>query len=192
MYSIHEYNKIASKYGQYSSWAIWDETNPKDTAIIDSNYQKLNTRYIFIGLNISRQLNTMTWSNFHDNTHARKLNYACNKTILKGSYLTDLFKDIPEPNSLKLSDSITKEIIESNVLFFKKEMEDIEIDSNTVFILLGDKVQKFYDLFFKNNFNNKVLYYRHYSSRGTDKEWVVGLWEKLGIQKSFEDVISKP
>lgn len=123
MYSAEEYDSLKLKYGGFSSWALWDENKPHDTSIIDNNFHELHSRYVLVGLNISRVLDLPPWSNFHDNTHARKLRYACNRTLLRGSYITDLFKDLPEASSGKVKQLITSEVVSKNVSFFIEEMK---------------------------------------------------------------------
>ena len=93
MYTTNEYEKLSMEYGPCSSWAIWDENDQNDTSVIDESVAQLNTRYVFVGLNISKDLKKPSWSNFHGGQHDRKLMYACNNdTKLRGSYLTDIFK----------------------------------------------------------------------------------------------------
>lgn len=189
MYSLNEYNILASKYGTYSSWAIWNPQNPTDTTIIDKYVDQLHSKFVVLGLNISRPLvNKPTWSNFHGKTHDRKLNYACNDTILRGSYITDIFKGIVNPNSTNFLKYLTKEQIEGNVNVFNQEMADIRINSDTKFIVLGTPnsiLAKCFNSYFKQNYKNPIVHYYHYSYFTlTDKEWVTGLWGKLYIDQN--------
>jgi hypothetical protein len=66
----------------------------------------LNTKYIFVGLNISRDIiDTVAWSNFHDPRPEAmdfKIRYALKDTPLWGSYMTDTFKDLQEKDSKKV------------------------------------------------------------------------------------------
>lgn len=111
MYDIDEYNSLTSKYGSYASWAIWNYEQSTDTAIIDQNFDQLHSKFVLLGLNISRPLTDKPWSNFHDNTHARKIKYACNDTKLRGSYITDIFKGVVEPQSAQFTNILTDKII---------------------------------------------------------------------------------
>ena len=45
-----------------------------------------------------------------------------------------------------------------------------------------------YERFFPEN---KVYYLKHYSSRGTDKDWVENVWERLNIGLNFEQEMKK-
>jgi len=192
MYTLKEYKNLKKKYGAYSSWAIYNPSNESDTEIIDRTYKKLHAKYVFLGLNISKLLKKSSWSNFRGGKHDRKLKYACEKNKLSGSYLTDIFKDLPESNSSKVRKYIQKhsEEIKKNVSHFKKEMRDIKINKNTAFIVLGSDssfLLKCFNDYLKNEYkNNKVFNYYHYSYyKLTDKKWVEGLWKKLGIKRKF-------
>lgn len=194
MYNSEEYKNLALKYGSYASWAIWDYKNASDTAAIDQNFEQLHSKYVLLGLNISRSL-TNTWSNFHDNSHARKIKYACNDTKLRGSYITDIFKGIVKSRSTGFKKILTDKIISENVIFFNQEMKDVKVSEDTKFIVFGTPssllAQCFND-YFKKNYKNEIIYYYHYAYfTYTDKEWVNGLWEKLGINQDFDLIIKK-
>jgi hypothetical protein len=47
------YRSICQKYGQRASWAIWSSNGDGDPTIIDSHVEDLNTRRVFIALNVS-------------------------------------------------------------------------------------------------------------------------------------------
>lgn len=173
MYSQETYENLKQKYGSYSSWAIWNEDDVHDTTIIDKHFSKLNSKYIILGLNISGVLGAKSWTNFHDNTHSRKLRYACNHSEFRGCYITDIFKDFPEANSLKVKQNISEELITHNVEFFKQEMKDININENSIFIVLGGLTKDYFNKYFKPYFQNKVIYFDHYSAyaKYTDQGW---------------------
>jgi len=192
MYSKDEYKKLTLRYGSFASWAIWDYKNAYDTTIIDRNINDLHSKFILLGLNISRLLRQPIWSNFHDNTHARKLKYACNNTKIRGSYITDLFKDIPEPNAGNIDKVLTSRIINQNVILFNQEMEDIKINDKSTFIIFGNSVAKYFDKYFKKKYNNKAIFCQHYSYRMLkDKEWVMRFWEKININDNYDLTIKK-
>lgn len=195
MYSIDDYNYLKAKYGSFSSWAIWDYQKESDVSIIDSNYDTLSTDYILLGLNISATLGQEAWVNFHGGKHDRKLKYACNDTKLRGSYITDLFKDLPEAKSNKLKDQLTEEIIKENVKIFNQEMEDIKIHDKSQFIILGtqnSQIAKVFNKYFNSKYKNTVIYQYHYSFYGiTDEVWVQGLWRKLGIDADYHSILNK-
>ncbi len=191
MYSINEYNNLVSKYGSFASWAIWNYEDSKDTSIIDKNLDQLHSRYVLLGLNMSRLLNRPAWFNFHDNTHSRKVRYACNDNELRGSYMTDLFKDMIDPSSSNFEKNVTKKDIDANIKLFNQEMVDVKINEDTKFIIFGQSTFRFFNQYFKQDYGNEVISIPHYSSRGTDKEWVEGFWKKLNINLNFESIVNK-
>lgn len=195
MHTEEEYKKLVVKYGGYSSWAIWDYKDENILSVIDESYKELHSNYIFLGLNISKPLKDGNWKNFHGGRHDRKLKYACNDTQLRGSYITDLFKGIPEANSSRFINKLSKGIVDKNVSFFRQEMEDIKLSSKSIFIVLGvqnSRLAFYFDTYFKKYFNIKAIYYYHYSYyRLTDKEWVAGLWNKLAIKENFDTILQR-
>lgn len=165
--------------GQYGM-----KNDPKETSLIKENLEELHSRYVFLALNISAPL-TKTWSNFHGGKHDRKLVRACNRTHLRGSYITDIFKGIENPDSSALK-NIPEDIIMENVHFFEQEMKDVKVNDDTIFILLGTKtslLSNYFNKYFKKNYgNNKVINYYHYSYYGiTDNNWVNGLLENKDL-----------
>lgn len=196
MYSTEEYNKLVSKYGSYASWAIWDYKDESDLSIISKNVNQLHSKYILLGLNISHPLSNKPWLNFHGGSiHDRKLKYACNDTILRGSYITDIFKGIEVTQSNKLKNVLTDKIISENVSLFNREVLDIEFNENSQFIVFGAPksfLAQCFDNYFKQKYNNRVIFHHHYSYYGvTDKEWVTGLWQKLNINQDFDQITNK-
>lgn len=192
MFSEEEYKALVIKYGNYSSWALWSYEKENDTSVIINNFNLIHSRYVLIGLNISASLKDVPWINFHGGKHDRKLKYACNDTVLKGSYITDLFKDLPESNSIKLKNILNDDLININLQKFKEEMNDIKINKETVFLALGDSTKYYYEKNFQKYFKNKVINYYHYSNYSfTDKEWVDGLWKKINIVEDFDRIKAK-
>lgn len=193
MYTQQHFKYLTEKYGSFASWAIWDAKNEKDTSIIFQSIDKLHSNFVLLGLNISSPLSNKSWVNFHGGRHDRKLKYACHNTVLQGSYITDLFKDIDEPDSSKIKSKLSNSLIHDNVDYFNQEMKDISVNEDTVFIVLGvpsSFLAKCFDTYFKYSFpTNKVIFYPHYSYyKLTDEEWVTGLWDKLGISNYYQKV----
>ena len=195
MYDIDEYNNLTLKYGSYASWAIWNYEKSTDTAIIDQNFDQLHSKFVLLGLNISRPLTSKPWSNFHDNTHARKIKYACNDTKLRGSYITDIFKGVVEPKSGQFRNILTDKIINENVALFNQEMRDIKINDDTQFVVFGTPTSllgKCFNGYFRQDYKNAIIYYYHYAYYTlTDKDWVMGFWNKLNISQDFDLIIQK-
>lgn len=192
MYTKDEYEKLLGKYGDCASWAIWDYHDENKLSVIEDSYQDLKSDYIFLALNISKPLTNGKWKNFHGGKHDRKLKYACNDTTLRGAYITDLFKNLPEVSSSQFENKLSRDLIDKNISFFRQEMQDIKIHHLTKFIVMGvpnSLIARCFDTYFKQFFNNETIYYYHYSYyRLTDSQWVTGLWNKLNIESSYSEV----
>lgn len=131
------YDHMKNQYGPVSSWAIWTDktdtpkSNVGDMSVFeDADLLKiLNTKYIFVGLNISRDIiDTVAWSNFHDPRPEAmdfKIRYALKDTPLWGSYMTDIFKDLKEKNAGKVPKYLQthKEYESSNIESFREEIK---------------------------------------------------------------------
>ena len=78
---------------------------------------------------------------------------------------------------------------------FKQEMSDLKISSGTTFILMGTEqstLATLYKKYFQIHFPDaRTIYHRHYSSRGSDQEWVESMWRTLGIELEYQDVLQK-
>lgn len=98
VYSSEAYKNLIKKYASFASWAIWDDKNKGDTSIIEKNLNSLHSKFILLALNFSVELYKSTWknwSNFHFGlSNVRKLKFACNDNKIRGSYMTDLFKNM--------------------------------------------------------------------------------------------------
>jgi len=188
-YTEAEFEKLTEKYGSVSSWAIWNQSDLTDTSVISKNISELHTNYVLLGLNISKSIDLSYWQNFHSTSHDRKLTYACNHTKLRGSYITDIFKGIAEPNSGNIEAALSPQVIQSNVNFFIEEMRDISIQDETIFLAFGSKVTNYFTKYYSNYFpKNQLISYYHYSYYGcTDQQWVEGLWQKLGIEQTYQN-----
>ena len=194
-----QYLQLCRKYGDYSSWAIWNHEDEADPKVIESHIEELNAKHVFIAYNASRKegyIGHGPWANFRGWKHDRKLKYACNDTALRGSYLTDLFKGIEEANSGKVRDLLTDDLVNKNVSCLLEEILDIGTTDKTVYVVLGvyhSEIGKQFRKHFLDQMGDvNVIYYTHYSNfRLTDEEWVTGLWEKLGIDASYETIRQK-
>jgi len=191
------YRRLRWRYGDCSSWAIWNHEDEADPKIIESHIEELNAKQVFIALNASRKegyLRDEPWANFRGWKHDRKLKYACNDTTLRGSYLTDMFKGIKEANMNNVRDHLTPKVVNENVSFFLKEVSDIGATKETVYVVLGvsEPKKQFIKHFLPKMGDVDVRFYTHYSNfKLTDKEWVTGLWKELGITADYEMIRQK-
>lgn len=197
-FTTSEFEKLTEAHGKWGSWAIWEYSNQriteKSTSIITNNLADLNNENILIGLNISKPVEI--WGNFRGGKHDRKLKYAFNDTEIRGAYMTDLFRIKMEKSTDLAKHIISRpELLKENVDRFIKEMNDLNITDKTRLIILGpaDSIlgKYFKDEFQKYFKNNPVIYHRHYSSRGTDKDWVESMWKSLNVDADYETTLAK-
>jgi hypothetical protein len=194
-----QYKRLLERYGDYSSWAIWNHEDEADPTIIESHIDELNANHVFIAYNCSRTegyIGHGPWANFRGWKHDRKLKYACNDTALRGSYLTDLFKGIKEANSKNVRNYLTPKVVNENVSSFLEEISDIGTTKETVYVILGvpnSEVGKQFRAHFLDHMGDvKVRYYHHYSYYAlTDEKWVAGLWKELRIKANYETIRQK-
>jgi len=135
--TLEQLKKIKNRYGQYASWAIWSEegSTPKSnmcSKIFESKdtIKYLHSRYVLVGLNISRPLEKK-FSNFHpDYSEAQdyKTRYALKNTPLWGAYMTDIIKDFEEVVAGKMMKYLREnpDFEKSNISSFRKELNFIK------------------------------------------------------------------
>jgi hypothetical protein len=196
MYNNEEYNILASKYGSFASWAIWDYKNQSDASIIGENRGSLHSKFVLLALNFSQGLIKQTWGNFHYGpSNVRKIKFACDDNKLRGSYMTDLFKNMVEKNSAKVKNLLDEDLIKRNVDLFNQEMQDIKIDNDSTFVVWGvpsSELALYFNKYFKQDYKNPIIYHTHYSYYGiSDREWVTSLWGKLNIHQDYEVTVEK-
>lgn len=178
-----KFNKLTEKYGKYSSWAIWNDSDENDTGIIFNNIDKLKADAIIIGLNISKPLDS-AWSNFRGGKHDRKLKYAFNHSSYRGVYMTDLFKNIIEPDSSKIERYLKNNtsIVENNILIFLEELKDVGATKNSIMIIMGSVnslLIKYYKKYISHSYP-RYLCNPHYSYfKMSDKEWTLSTWKNI-------------
>ena len=96
-------NAGAIRNDRVSSWAIWEAPNAGDDKktsnmsgeriFKDFDTDKINTEYVFIGLNASSDADDYPWASFHkQGSNDYKLRYALNDSKYRGSYITDVIK----------------------------------------------------------------------------------------------------
>lgn len=119
MINQSNYNELKERYWNVSSWTIWSQpidSQPKSNMgsldVFDDPdlLNKLNTKFVFVGLNGSGKHDgfydpNKPWHNYHsDNPRGNdfKLRYALNATPFWGSYITDIIKDYVEVDSGKV------------------------------------------------------------------------------------------
>jgi len=169
-----EYEKIKSKYGSMSSWAIWSDqgenikSNMGDISFFENptitTLKLLNPNIILVGLNISKHIPKL-FSNFHpDYSSAQdyKTRYALKNTMFYGAYMTDIIKDFEEKVSGNLMKYLRKNktFEKENIVKFEQELVDIGSNS-PIIIAFGNDSYKI----LKRNFKHYKIYkVSHYSA----------------------------
>ncbi|EGO8127834.1 hypothetical protein FAD94_002959 [Enterococcus faecalis] len=182
-------------YGQYASWALYDVTNEqivnnkvkiKDIGFepFRNNLEELiNLKGIFLALNCAtRDVMIDEWSNFHDTRSSSKdfkIPYMIKGTKYEGSYMTDLFKNIPMTESDKFNIVIKKpenrDVYDLSVKLFQYEYDLIKPES---IICFGGDVEKHLKQMITNGQIKlddsvkiiRLTHYSHYASYDTFKE----------------------
>ena len=169
-----KYEKIKTKYGGMSSWAIWSEqgetkkSNMEDISFFENptttTLNTLNPNIILVGLNISKHIPKL-FSNFHpDYSSAQdyKTRYALKNTMFWGAYMTDIIKDFEEKVAGNLMTYLSKNktFEKENIIIFEQELVDIGSKS-PIIIAFGNDSYKI----LKRNFTQYKIYkVSHYSA----------------------------
>ena len=148
--------------GLYASWAIWNPDNPADAQIIFDHCEDLKTSVVMVGLNASRAV--QPWAHFRGGKHDRKLIQAFNRSSYRGSYMTDIIKGEITSKSSDITDGIRsgKIDLQKHIKEFHREMADIGVLPNALFILFGGLVEKYFADNLALTYPNYVRC-RHYS-----------------------------
>lgn len=156
------YNTLKEKYGDVSSWAVWNTDyadsepgrNIKDLSMFASpDLAELNTGFVFVGLNRSGRPKDGNaekkpdkpkdpWFNFHAGRNDFKLRYALQGTRYWGSYMTDAIKDLQETDSVEVEKTLGKEPerVDENLKGLREELE--LLGGRPVLVALGYAAEK--------------------------------------------------
>lgn len=156
MITKSNYEYLKDTYGAYASWAVWtipeiatSKEQTEDLSMFnDKNIcEKLNDKYVFVGLNASEQETTFSkWRSFHsDDTNKQndyKLRYALKDTKYWGGYITDIIKGLKLTKSEKVEKYIkdNPDYLQRCVQMFLDEIA--HISENPVLIAMGDATYK--------------------------------------------------
>ena len=200
MLNRNTYSQMKKKYGNVGSWAVWcppADTPKSNTSNMDwiedkALLSKLNTGFVFVGLNMSKHKNASSpkgvWANFHSADTQKqndyKLRYALMGTKYWGSYITDLIKKYKQVDSNKVTDYLRQNphVVGRNVKGFVTEIK--LLGNNLVLVALGDKVYRLLNKHLKHKFT--VVKVKHYSSRiGKEiyRKEVLGVLDKIAADK---------
>lgn len=162
MISQENYDILKEKYGDASSWAVWNTDyadskpshNINDLSVFDSpNLSELNTGFVFVGLNRSGKPKDGNaekkpdkpkdpWFNFHAGRNDFKLRYALQGTRYWGSYITDAIKDYQETDSGEVEKTLKSnpERVDENLKGLREELE--LLGGKPVLVALGYAAEK--------------------------------------------------
>ena len=170
-----QFYKIKDKYEYWSSWAVWaEQEGPIKSNIgnleifnLDKNpkiLDVLNPNIIFVGLNISREVE-FPFANFHDSNSRSmdfKLRHAIKDTPAWGGYMTDIIKGYKEVSSNQVRSHLENngDIVKKNISLFSEELNYIGAQ-NAVLIAFGNDVYTILRANFKNEYN--IIKMQHYA-----------------------------
>ena len=173
------YLELKKRFGHLASWAIWKmpdnkpKSNTSDLTIFNDEeiLSKLNTNYVFIGLNAAANHGDYNeeehdWHCFHSayfRQNDYKLRYALAGTKFWGSYITDIIKKHEETDSQKVVTYINKnpDILMENIKLFEEEMK--LLGENLVLIAMGKATYDFLNKCLGKKY--RIYQILHYSGR---------------------------
>lgn len=176
MIKVETYKQLKKQYGNVASWAIWalqgekPKSNTGDMSVFDDEklMEKLNTKYVFVGLNASEveNKNIVPWSCFHSTSPLQndyKLRFALYKTRYWGSYITDVIKGYQKTASTEVIKYMKKnpKELKRHIETFKKEIDLLE--EKPILIAMGNETYKILKQL--RNDGYEVLKIPHYAHR---------------------------
>jgi hypothetical protein len=174
--------QLQKEFGQYSSWALWDEHGEIKTIIESKEFDALiKPNVIFMGLNGSSDIlhKCDNWMNFHflkeknnsswKKEHCRKLAEVLSEpefSYFNGAYMTDIIKTKYDPSSGSLMQAIKKDpnIISENKILLEQEMKLLSKYSKSdkfQIICIGDDSYKIFGRMLKHE-SSKIWHYSAY------------------------------
>lgn len=182
-----QFEALGTRYGQCSSWAVWDADDPKDTRAIAKHLNCLTTSVVMVALNFSRpKKRTHSWHNFHSGgDHARKLMFAFGDSPYRGAYMTDIIKDVVGPSEVDVWKRMMDGTIDvqTQIKKFRTETDKVGVRRESLFVLFGKKVSKLFARHLATIYPNNVScpHYSKYGKGYTDAEWVEKVWKILTV-----------
>ena len=180
MISKDKLNEIGVRYGEYSSWAIWNPDDIRDTSLISQNRDELKTDVVMVGLNISADISGQWWTNFHAGRNDPKLRLAFNDSRFRGSYMTDIVKSVIQVNGAELMKGIRRGEIDmrEHVNLFLNEMDFIGADQKSLFLVFGNDAGGLFEKHLASAFPNFVRC-EHFACYRKKEDWLRDLWKAI-------------
>lgn len=184
------FEAVKARYGYFASWAAWSppgdkpKSNMEDLSIfhtpqLASTLKELGNEYALVALNISTKEIAYPLSNFHgQNGEVYKARHALAGTPLWGSYMTDFFKNFPEPDSSKVEGIIRKNprIIEPHVQLFREEIAILG-NQNIKIVAFGSLVYSLLKECLSDEFS--VYKIDHYAVRLEKNRYREKVWSQI-------------
>ena len=195
MISKEVFEKMAKKYGDVGSWAVWEDVGDKPKSNmgamnifdLDKNPNLLNTlnnQVIMVGLNFSRPLiPSDPFKNFHDlNPRAQdfKIRYAFKNTEYYGAWMTDVIKYKEEVDSNKLLKEIRNDFnfIKENIESFRKELSELGAQRPLI-LAFGVETYKLLKAHLNTNEYSCLVQLTHYSHQISKENYKLNVEEQL-------------
>lgn len=180
MISEDKFKAIGERYGEYSSWAIWNPDDILDTSVIDENCHELRTDVVMVGLNVSADISGRWWTNFHAGRNDPKLRLAFNESRFRGAYMTDIVKSVVMVKAADVMKGIRRGDIDirAHVQQFKEEMAFIGADHSSLFIVFGNDAAGEFKEHLASTFPNFVLC-EHFACYRKKEDWLRDMWAAI-------------
>ncbi|SEA16719.1 hypothetical protein SAMN05660420_01452 [Desulfuromusa kysingii] len=178
-----KFELIKSKYGDCSSWAVWDEASDRPKSNVgnleildpDKNDQLLgllNPNVVMVGLNISGPIR-IPLGNFHSSSSSAqdyKIRYAFQDTPFWGAYMTDIIKDFEDKISGNVRSYLKKNpsFVSENIQIFHQELRDLEVKTPLI-IAFGDLTYEILTDNLSSSHNIKKVTHCSYYTIGKEK-----------------------
>lgn len=180
MINQEQYSQLKKEFGQYSSWALWEDGNHSNLSIFDNSVSDLRSDIIMVALNISRPT-PKAWSNFHCGRNDFKLQTAFNHSSFRGAYMTDIIKGEVDPDSGNIQRQVQDGSLprQSDLDHFNREIELLQnVPEKTVVIVFGWLTELLFLRNFGYHFPN-IIRLTHYSTVMKKDLWLSQTWELL-------------
>jgi hypothetical protein len=138
------YRIMKKRFGAQGSWAVWDPDDPYDLSVIEKHRCCLDTGYVFVGLNVSRDiLDSPAWTNFHHRHRGcreRVFSKILGRKPWFGSYMTDILTDCPGASSAAVRKAAAADpaLLDRGAASFLKQIALLEKPLKTVFVFGAD------------------------------------------------------
>jgi hypothetical protein len=180
MLTTDKLTQIGERYGEYSSWAIWNPDDIRDTSVIERNVHELRTDVVMVGLNVSADVSGHRWTNFHAGKNDPKLRLAFNDSRLRGSYMTDVVKNLVIVKAADVIKGIRRGEIDmsEHVELFVNEMDFIGADNSSLFLVFGNDAAGEFKKHLASTFPN-FIHCEHFACYRKKEDWLRDLWTTI-------------